>query len=140
MHQACNRDEVLMARCIVRSKDEGNFFGWQWSHYYDGSDGLNFQRGLRISKSISKSPTANRSASARELSQYSLHSLHQGRSNASSTVSLTSPRPGNASSPPTPRGQTLLSPTALFREPPVLGFGTQTPSPRAGGPTKTDSQ
>jgi len=40
MFQATCRNECLMVRCIVRSKDDCGYWGWHWNSFYDGGDGL----------------------------------------------------------------------------------------------------
>jgi len=40
MRQACARGDLLTVRCVLRPKDDQSFWGWHWSTYYDGGDGL----------------------------------------------------------------------------------------------------
>lgn len=40
MKQACTRNELLMVRCVIRSKEDPTYFSWQWANFYDGTDGL----------------------------------------------------------------------------------------------------
>merc|ERR1712224_43092 len=48
MCQSCRRDELLLARVIVRSKSEGEW-GWKFDEAYDGSSGLsNGPRGTSL--------------------------------------------------------------------------------------------
>lgn len=43
MRQACARNELLRVKCILRPKDDQSYWGWQWSNFYDGGDGLQVQ-------------------------------------------------------------------------------------------------
>lgn len=59
MYQACNRSEIFTVKCIVRPKDEANYWGWQWSNFYDGGDGLNMQPVGSLSPTCSRLSLSN---------------------------------------------------------------------------------
>eukprot|EP00747_Dinoflagellata_sp_TGD_P092287 gnl/TRDRNA2_/TRDRNA2_165361_c0_seq1.p1 gnl/TRDRNA2_/TRDRNA2_165361_c0~~gnl/TRDRNA2_/TRDRNA2_165361_c0_seq1.p1 ORF type:complete len:919 (+),score=167.55 gnl/TRDRNA2_/TRDRNA2_165361_c0_seq1:50-2806(+) len=40
MRQACSRNELFTVRCIIRPTDDASYWGWQWSNFYDGGNGL----------------------------------------------------------------------------------------------------
>eukprot|EP00928_Gymnodinium_smaydae_P013301 TRINITY_DN14864_c0_g1_i3.p1 TRINITY_DN14864_c0_g1~~TRINITY_DN14864_c0_g1_i3.p1 ORF type:complete len:685 (+),score=74.96 TRINITY_DN14864_c0_g1_i3:62-2116(+) len=40
MRQACVRSELMWVRCVIRPKNDQSFWGWQWTNFYDGGDGL----------------------------------------------------------------------------------------------------
>lgn len=39
MRQACNRNELMRVRCVLRSKEDLGYWSWHWNCFYDGSDG-----------------------------------------------------------------------------------------------------
>jgi len=39
MRQACNRNELMRVRCVIRSKEDLGYWSWHWNCFYDGTDG-----------------------------------------------------------------------------------------------------
>jgi len=80
MRQACVRNELLSVKCIIRPKDDRSYWGWQWSTFHDGGDGLSVGLGGGRHKSVPikdrmdsmGSPSSSQRSSLRDGSSFEL--------------------------------------------------------------------